>query len=194
MSLSNTNAEKLSGKISQQVNAIIRERRGATRYNARLAKRGMIPSFSISFTPSATGCNKPKRPIAFGPWRRCTDANTRRSQSTKNATGISVCSTNVETTVINPSKPTAKICVNIPYTLSPKTHPTNITSNAICFWGGSRGLLKSDSCNKKPSLRWVRKSLEWGPTLTQQSQTTWSKVLQNKKQKKTAPRLCLTSR
>lgn len=49
---------------------------------------GKIVSFRNNFKPSAKGCNSPKNPTIFGPWRRCTAANTCLSIKVKYATAI----------------------------------------------------------------------------------------------------------
>ena len=51
-----------------------------------MARFGIIISFRISFKPSATGCNKPKKPTILGPDRRCIAPITLRSANVKKAT------------------------------------------------------------------------------------------------------------
>lgn len=47
---------------------------------------GTISSFSISLTPSATGCAKPQNPTAVGPLLRCKDPKIFLSAKTQKAT------------------------------------------------------------------------------------------------------------
>ena len=62
---------------------------GAKTNRTLWALEGKSVSFRKSFKPSAKGCNKPYRPTTFGPFRRCIDAITFRSNSVRYATETS---------------------------------------------------------------------------------------------------------
>lgn len=59
---------------------------GENKNNILLAEAGTIVSFTISFKPSAKGCNKPNTPTTLGPFLRWMPAITLRSNNVKYAT------------------------------------------------------------------------------------------------------------
>lgn len=59
--------------------AVIMAMAGPSTKSLRLAMAGMKSSFMIIFSPSATGCRRPKGPARLGPIRSCMKAATLRS-------------------------------------------------------------------------------------------------------------------
>jgi len=58
-----------NGKTAQPTKLSIKVSIGAIRNRTILELLGKIVSFTKSFNPSANGCNKPIKPITFGPFR-----------------------------------------------------------------------------------------------------------------------------
>jgi hypothetical protein len=86
-----TSAKKqyvLKGKIDQFNKLIKKVNIGAKIKLKVFAFVGITASFSNNFKPSAKGCNKPKKPTAFGPNRCCIAPITFRSANVKYATLI----------------------------------------------------------------------------------------------------------
>ena len=59
------------GKTAQPIKLKINVNIGAIKNIIILELLGNIVSFTNSFNPSANGCNKPKKPITFGPFLLC---------------------------------------------------------------------------------------------------------------------------
>lgn len=59
------------GRTAQPIKLKIKVNIGAIKNIIILELLGKIVSFTNNFNPSANGCNKPKKPITFGPFLLC---------------------------------------------------------------------------------------------------------------------------
>lgn len=77
---------KVKGITLHELKLSVKHKTGDKKKITLLTLLGFTYSFNINFKPSAIDCNKPHKPITFGPTRRCIDAKSFRSKRTKNAT------------------------------------------------------------------------------------------------------------